>query len=152
MDGFGRHDAGRPMTVLLVEDDPADTLLITEAFQANAPTVTLIAISDGLDALRYLRRQDEYARSRRPDLVLLDLDMPRKDGREVLAELKADEALRLIPVVILTTSEADEDVSRSYEKHANAYVTKPTDPDDFARVIVSIQRFFAQVARLPPRD
>ena len=149
MDSFGRSAAGRPMTVLLVEDDPADTLLITEALQANAPTVTVIAVTDGVDALRYLRRQDEFARSRRPDLVLLDLDMPRKDGREVLAEIKTDPELRSIPVVVLTTSKAEEDILRSYDLHANAYVTKPVDFNRFIEVVRQIDEFFVTVVKLP---
>jgi CheY-like chemotaxis protein len=149
MEGFGPLAEERPISVLLVEDDPGDTLMITEALEANSPRTTVSAVADGVDAMRYLRRQGEFAGSRRPDLVLLDLNMPRKDGREVLAEVKADAELRSIPVVVLTTSDSVQDIRHSYQLHANAYVTKPSDFDDFAAVVACIERFFGQVAQLP---
>jgi CheY-like chemotaxis protein len=139
----------RPISVLLVEDDPGDTLMIREALETHAPATNVSWVGDGVDALRYLRRQDEFAASRRPDLVLLDLNMPRKDGREVLAEVKGDEELRSIPIVVLTTSDSVQDIRRSYQLHANAYVTKPSDFDDFTTVVRCIERFFGQVAQLP---
>jgi CheY-like chemotaxis protein len=141
--------AGQPIEVLLVEDDPGDVLLIREAFEFNKLHNNLNVVSDGEQALAYLRNEGEYARALRPDLVLLDLNLPRKDGREVLAEVKTDERLRAIPVVVLTTSEAEEDVLKSYELHANAYVTKPVDFDRFVSIVRQIDDFFVSVVRLP---
>jgi CheY-like chemotaxis protein len=141
--------AGDPIEVLLVEDDPGDVLLIQEAFEFNKVHNNLSCVSDGEQALAFLRGEGEYAGKPRPDLVLLDLNLPRKDGREVLAEVKADEGLRTIPVVVLTTSEAEEDVLRSYQLHANAYVTKPVDFDRFIEVVRQIDEFFVQIVRLP---
>jgi CheY-like chemotaxis protein len=135
--------------VLLVEDDPGDVLLIEEAFEFNKVRNNLTVVSDGVEALEYLRREGRYAGAERPGLILLDLNLPRKDGREVLAEIKADGALRSIPVVVLTTSKAEEDVLRSYDLHANAYVTKPVDFDRFIEVVRQIDEFFVSVVRLP---
>jgi CheY-like chemotaxis protein len=141
--------AGEPIEVLLVEDDPGDVLLIREAFEFNKVHNNLNVVSDGEQALAYLRCEGEYAGSRRPDLVLLDLNLPRKDGREVLAEVKGDPSLRAIPIVVLTTSEAEEDVLKSYELHANAYVTKPVDFERFVSIVRQIDDFFVSVVRLP---
>ncbi len=141
--------AGDPIEVLLVEDDPGDVLLIQEAFDFNKVQNNLHCVSDGEQAIAFLRGEGDYAGKPRPDLVLLDLNLPRKDGREVLAEVKADEALRTIPIVVLTTSEAEEDVLRSYQLHANAYVTKPVDFERFIEVVRQIDEFFVQVVRLP---
>ena len=141
--------AGQPIEVLLVEDDPGDVLLIREAFDFNKVHNNLNVVNDGEQALAYLRQEGEYARSLRPDLVLLDLNLPRKDGREVLAEVKADERLRAIPIVVLTTSEAEEDVLKSYQLHANAYVTKPVDFERFVAIVRQIDEFFVSVVRLP---
>jgi CheY-like chemotaxis protein len=141
--------AGQPIEVLLVEDDPGDVLLIKEAFEFNKVHNNLHVVSDGEQALEYLRRQGEHAEALRPDLVLLDLNLPRKDGREVLAEVKQDETLRTIPVVVLTTSEAEEDVLKSYQLHANAYVTKPVDFERFVSIVRQIDDFFVSVVRLP---
>ena len=137
--------------VLLVEDDPGDVLLIREAFADNKVRNRLHKVSDGVEALAFLRREGDYADVPQPDLVLLDLNLPRKDGREVLAEVKSDEALQQIPVVVLTTSKAEEDVLRSYKLHANAYVTKPVDFDRFIEVVRQIDEFFVTVVKLPPR-
>jgi CheY-like chemotaxis protein len=137
--------------VLLVEDDPGDVLLIQEAFADNKVRNRLHIVSDGVEALAFLRREGEYAEMPTPDLILLDLNLPRKDGREVLAEVKADEQLSLIPVVVLTTSKAEEDVLRSYKLHANAYVTKPVDFDRFIEVVRQIDEFFVTVVKLPRR-
>jgi CheY-like chemotaxis protein len=137
--------------VLLVEDDPADVLLIEEAFADNKVRNRLHRVADGVEALQFLRRQGQYADAPQPDLVLLDLNLPRMDGREVLAEVKADETLRQIPVVVLTTSKAEEDVLRSYKLHANAYVTKPVDFERFIEVVRQIDEFFVTVVKLPPR-
>jgi CheY-like chemotaxis protein len=135
--------------VLLVEDDPGDVLLIEEAFEFNKVRNNLNVVSDGVEALEYLRREGAYAGAGRPGLILLDLNLPRKDGREVLAEVKEDPSLRTIPVVVLTTSKAEEDVLRSYDLHANAYVTKPVDFDRFIEVVRQIDEFFVSVVRLP---
>jgi CheY-like chemotaxis protein len=141
--------AGRPIEVLLVEDDPGDVLLIREAFEFNKVHNNLHVVSDGEQALAYLRREGEHAGAHRPDLVLLDLNLPRKDGREVLAEAKQDPELRTIPIVVLTTSEAEEDVLKSYQLHANAYVTKPVDFERFVSIVRQIDDFFVSVVRLP---
>jgi CheY-like chemotaxis protein len=137
--------------VLLVEDDPGDVRLIREAFADNKVANHLSVVSDGVEALQFLRRQGAYADARSPDLILLDLNLPRKDGREVLAEVKSDETLRRIPIVVLTTSKAEEDVLRSYDLHANAYVTKPVDYDSFISVVHQIDHFFVSVVKLPTR-
>jgi CheY-like chemotaxis protein len=139
-----------PIHILLVDDDPGDTLMIREAFEDNKVHNELSCVSDGVDALRFLRREGEFADAPRPDLILLDLNLPRKDGREVLAEIKSDSTLSRIPVVVLTTSEAEEDILRSYALHANAYVTKPVDFDRFIAVVRQIDEFFVEVVKLPP--
>jgi CheY-like chemotaxis protein len=141
-----------PIDVLLVEDDPGDTLMIREAFADNKVRNALVCVPDGVEAMRVLRREGEHAGARRPDLILLDLNLPRKDGREVLAEIKGDEDLRTIPVVVLTTSQAEEDVLRSYQLHANAYVTKPVDFERFIEVVRQIDDFFVTVVKLPPNE
>ncbi|HEX4806883.1 MAG TPA: response regulator [Conexibacter sp.] len=135
--------------VLLVDDDPGDTLMIREAFEHNKVRNELASVADGVEALRYLRREGEYANAPRPDLILLDLNLPRKDGREVLADIKSDPVLATIPVVVLTTSHAEEDVLRSYQLHANAYVTKPVDFERFIEVVRQIDEFFVTVVKLP---
>jgi CheY-like chemotaxis protein len=135
--------------VLLVDDDPGDTLMIREAFERNKVRNELASVADGVQAMQYLRKEGEYAGVARPDLILLDLNLPRKDGREVLAEIKGDPALRTIPVVVLTTSHAEEDVLRSYQLHANAYVTKPVDFERFIEVVRQIDEFFVTVVKLP---
>jgi CheY-like chemotaxis protein len=140
-----------PIEVLLVEDDPGDVLMTREAFEEHKVNNRLTVVSDGAEALDYLRREGEYVDAVRPDLILLDLNLPRRDGREVLAEIKNDEELRRIPVVVLTTSAADEDILRSYSLHANAYVTKPVDFDQFISVVRQIDDFFVSVVKLPPR-
>ncbi len=137
--------------VLLVEDDPGDVLMTQEAFEDNKVANRLAVVSDGVSAMEYLRKEGPYADAPTPDLVLLDLNLPRMDGREVLQALKEDEQLRRIPVVVLTTSEAEEDVLRSYALHANAYVTKPVDFDRFIEVVKQIDDFFVSVVRLPGR-
>ena len=139
----------KSIDVLLVEDDPGDTLMIREAFEDNKVRNRLTCVTDGVQALEYLRREGEHAGATRPDLILLDLNLPRKDGREVLAEIKADDDLRTIPVVVLTTSQAEEDVLRSYKLHANAYVTKPVDFERFIDVVRQIDNFFVTVVKLP---
>jgi CheY-like chemotaxis protein len=140
-----------PIEVLLVEDDPGDVLMTQEAFEEHKVRNNLTVVNDGTEAIAYLRREGQYADVGRPDLVLLDLNLPRRDGREVLAEIKSDPDLRQIPVVVLTTSQADEDILRSYQLHANAYVTKPVDFDRFIAVVRQIDEFFVSVVKLPPR-
>jgi CheY-like chemotaxis protein len=141
-----------PIEVLLVEDDPGDVLMTREAFEEHLLNNRLSVVNDGAEAIDYLRRRGPYTDAPRPDLILLDLNLPRRDGREVLAEIKADESLRQIPVVVLTTSQADEDILRSYQLHANAYVTKPVDLDRFIAVVKQIDEFFVSVVKLPPRN
>jgi CheY-like chemotaxis protein len=138
----------RIINVLLVEDDPGDVLMTCEAFEEYLHN-RLDVVTDGAAALAYLRREEPYTDAPRPDLVLLDLNLPRRDGREVLQEVKADEDLRHIPVIVLTTSQAEEDVLRSYQLHANAYVTKPVDFDGFIEAIKQIDHFFVSVVKLP---
>lgn len=137
--------------VLLVEDDPGDVLMTREAFADNKVVNRLSVVSDGVSAMEYLRREGEHAGAPTPDLILLDLNLPRMSGLEVLHELKEDETLRTIPVVVLTTSEAEEDIVRSYALHANAYVTKPVDFERFIEVVRQIDDFFVSVVRLPRR-
>lgn len=139
-----------PLEVLLVEDDPGDVLIAQEALKASSLRSRLRVVSDGDAALAYLRHGEGYADVERPDLVLLDLNLPGKSGHDVLAEIKADPKLRAIPVVVLTTSGAVEDVARSYDLHANVFVTKPVDFDHFTAVVKQIDDFFLNVAKLPP--
>lgn len=139
----------RPIEILLVEDSPADVRLTTEALREGKVRNNLSVVSDGIEALAFLRRSDGYDDAPRPDLLLLDLNLPRKDGREVLEEVKADPDLRRIPVVVLTTSRAEEDILRSYNLHANCYITKPVDLDQFFTVIKAIDDFWLAVVKLP---
>lgn len=135
--------------VLLVEDDPGDVLITKEAFAENKVRNHLSVVNDGVKALQFLRREADYADAPRPDLILLDLNLPRMDGHEVLASIKSDADLQRIPVVVLTTSDAEEDVLRSYDLHANAYVTKPVDFERFLGVVRQIDDFFVTVVKLP---
>jgi CheY-like chemotaxis protein len=145
-------DGKSPIEVLLVEDDPGDVLMTQEAFEEHKLRNRLTVVSDGAEALSYLRQEGKYEHVVLPDLILLDLNLPRRDGREVLEEIKRDEKLRRIPVVVLTTSQADEDILRSYQLHANAYVTKPVDFERFIAVVRQIDEFFVSVVKLPPRS
>ncbi|MFD8060012.1 response regulator [Streptomyces cyaneofuscatus] len=141
----------QPIEVLLVEDDPGDELMTREAFEDNKIRNTLHVVRDGQEALDFLYRRGEYTDAPRPDLVLLDLNLPKYDGRQVLEQIKGDPELALIPVVVLTTSSAEEDILRSYKLHANAYVTKPVDLDQFIAAVRQIDEFFVTVVRLPGR-
>lgn len=141
----------RPFEVLLVEDNPGDVLLTQEALAEAKLHVTLSVVADGVEALDFVYRRGAYADAPRPDLILLDLNMPRKDGREVLEEIKADQALCGIPVVVLTTSQAEQDIVRTYTLHANAYVTKPVDLDQFITIVHAINQFWFTIVTLPPR-
>lgn len=140
-----------PIIILLVEDDPGDVLLTSEALAGKDVETDLHVVKDGVEALAFLRGKGAHAGAPRPDLILLDLNLPRMDGREVLAEIKTDKDLRRIPVVILTTSDADADVLSSYNLHANAYVAKPVDFEDFTQAVRYVDDFFLSVAKLPPR-
>ena len=138
------------ITVLMVEDDPDDVYLTREALRASRLRVNLHVVHDGVEAMQYLRAEHDHAGRRRPDLVLLDLNLPRMDGREVLMEIKEDPTLTDIPVVILTTSQAEEDIAASYRQHANCYISKPVDIDQFRSVVASIENFWFTVVQLPP--
>jgi CheY-like chemotaxis protein len=142
-------DLGRPIEILLVEDSPSDTDLTVEALAAAKVTNRLSIVEDGVQAMAFLRREGPYAQAPRPDLILLDLNLPRKDGREVLAEIRSDEKLTFIPVVVLTTSQAEQDVVRAYTLHANCYITKPVDFRQFLEVIEAIEGFWLSVVKLP---
>lgn len=143
--------AGRPVEILLVEDNQPDVELTMEALEENKVRNNLHVVSDGEAAMDFLYKRTPYADVPRPDLILLDLNLPRKDGREVLAEVKADAGLKTIPVVILTTSQAEEDILRSYELQANCYVTKPVKLSEFIKVVQSIDNFWLSIVELPPR-
>ncbi|HWP56445.1 MAG TPA: response regulator [Candidatus Acidoferrales bacterium] len=136
--------------VLLVEDNPGDVRLTREALKEGRLLNNVSVAADGIEALAFLRREGKYAHAPTPDLILLDLNLPKKDGREVLAEIKADPRLRRIPVVVLTTSSAEEDIVKTYDLHANCYITKPVDLEQFMRVVKSIEDFWVSVVRLPP--
>ena len=139
----------RTIEILLVEDNPGDARLTLEAFKEGKVLNHLTVMKDGVEALAYLRREGGYSCARMPDLILLDLNLPRKSGREVLAEIKADERLRTIPVVVLTTSADEQDIARAYSQHANCYITKPVDLEQFLRVVHSIEDFWLTLVRLP---
>ena len=139
-----------PVEILLVEDNPGDYRLTQEALREGKVYNNLHWAQDGVEALEFLHQRGKYANVPRPDIILLDLNLPKKDGRQVLSEIKQDPSLRAIPVVILTTSQAEEDVLRSYDLHANCYVTKPVDLEKFIVVVQSIDRFWLTVVTLPP--
>jgi CheY-like chemotaxis protein len=139
----------RAIEILLVEDNPGDARLTLEAFKEGKVINNLSVVSNGVDALAYLRRDGQYANAAVPDLVLLDLNLPKMDGREVLAAIKDDAELKSIPVVVLTTSASQDDVARAYGHHANCYITKPVDLDQFLRVVQSIESFWLSLVRLP---
>ena len=142
---------GRPgaVTILVVEDNPGDVRLMREALSGCSDHCRLITVPDGEQAIRFLRRVEPFEDAARPDLIFLDLNLPRKDGREVLGEIKSDPALRRIPVIVLTTSEADRDVHRAYDLHANCYLRKPTDLDEYLAVIRACENFWLHFVRLP---
>jgi chemotaxis family two-component system response regulator Rcp1 len=141
----------RPIEILLVEDSPSDAALTIEALKAGKIANRLSHVEDGVDAMEFLRRRGKYAEVRRPDLIMLDLNLPRRDGREVLAEIKNDSDLKIIPIIVLTTSRADEDILRSYELNANCYITKPVDFTHFIDVVKSIEQFWLTVVTLPQK-
>ena len=139
-----------PVEILLVEDSPGDARLTAEALKEGKVLHHMTVVPDGVEAMAYLRRQGRYGEARRPDLILLDLNLPKKDGREVLGEIKQDASLKKIPVVVLTTSAAEQDILRSYELHANCYITKPVDLEQFISVVRSVEDFWLTIVRLPP--
>ena len=141
----------RTIEILLVEDNPGDVRLTLEAFKEGKVVNNLTVVNDGVEALAYLRREGRHAEATVPDLILLDLNLPKMDGREVLARIKSDDALKIIPVVVLTTSQAEEDVLRAYRLSANCYVTKPVDLHQFNRIVQAVEEFWLSVVRLPPR-
>jgi chemotaxis family two-component system response regulator Rcp1 len=140
----------RPIDILLVEDSPGDVRLTRELLKDSKVRNTLVAVDDGVEAMALLRREGKYRDAPRPDLILLDLNLPRKDGREVLAELKQDPELKRIPIVVLTSSKADTDVLKTYNLHANCYVTKPVGLEQFATVVKSIEDFWLAIVKFPP--
>lgn len=135
--------------ILLVEDNPGDVRLTMEALKESKICNSLNVVADGVEAIAYLRQTGKYINAPRPDLILLDLNLPKKDGREVLTDIKSDDHLKRIPVVILTTSEAEQDILKAYELNANCYITKPVDLDQFIKVIKSINDFWLSIVRLP---
>ena len=143
---------GKPIEILLVDDNPGDVRLTVEAFKEHNVHNHLNVVEDGMKAIAYLKQQAPYENALRPDVILLDLNLPKKDGREVLAEIKQDPHLKRIPVVILTTSKAEEDILKTYNLHANCYITKPVEFDEFIRVVKSIENFWLRVVKLPPED
>ncbi|MDE3090874.1 MAG: response regulator [Chloroflexota bacterium] len=141
---------GRPAEILLVEDNSGDVRLTQEALKEGKVLNNLSVVGDGVEALAFLRREGKYTYAPRPDLILLDLNLPKKDGREVLAGIKTDEHLRRIPVVVLTVSQAEEDILKSYNLNANCYISKPVDLDQFIRAVKSIEDFWLAIVKLPP--
>jgi two-component system, chemotaxis family, response regulator Rcp1 len=140
---------GRPVEILLVEDNPGDVRLTVEALKEGKLLNHLSVVRDGIEALAFLRREGEFADSARPDMILLDLNLPKKSGLEVLADVKADENLRRTPVVVLTTSQAEQDILKSYNLYANCYISKPVDLGEFMNVVKSIEEFWLTIAKLP---
>ncbi len=141
----------QPVEILVVEDNPADVRLIEEALREGEFKSRLSVAENGVEAVEFLRRQGKFITAKRPDLILLDLNLPKKDGRQVLAEIKEDEDLRKIPVIVLTTSRAEEDILRSYKLHANCFITKPVGIEQFMQVVRQIEAFWLTTVKLPPR-
>jgi len=146
------RDSIEPFEILLVEDNPGDVFLTQEAFREGRLAHHLSVVEDGEEAMRFLRREGKHSNAPQPDLILLDLNLPKKDGRELLGEVKTDPELRQIPVIVLTTSKAEQDVARAYKLHANCYLTKPIQMDDFLKTIRSVEEFWLSVVRLPSKD
>jgi two-component system response regulator len=138
--------------ILIVEDNPGDARLIKEVLNDNKVYNSLYIVNDGVEAMNFLHNQGEYQNVPRPDIIILDLNLPKRDGREVLAEIKADEELRHIPVVIMTISQAEEDILKTYKLHANCYITKPIDLNEFIKVVKSIEDFWFSIVKLPPKN
>jgi len=143
---------GKSVEILLIEDNPADTRLLLEAFKDGKVSNHISTVADGIDALAFLRKEGIFSKAKKPDIIFLDLNLPKKDGREVLREIKSDSNLKNIPVVVLTSSSAEEDILRSYDLHANCYVNKPVDLDQFFNIVKSIENFWLTIVKLPPRE
>ncbi|OEU55729.1 MAG: response regulator [Desulfuromonadales bacterium C00003096] len=143
------RQTAKPIEILLVEDNPGDVRLTQEVLRDGKMNNNLYVAKDGVDAVTFLRREGAYTDAPVPDMILLDLNLPKKDGREVLAEIKADPLLKRIPVVVLTTSKAEQDIHKAYDLHANCYITKPVDLDQFIRVVTSIENFWLTIVKLP---
>lgn len=143
------QEAGKLIDILLVEDNPGDVRLTEEAFRESKIRNRFHSVPDGVEAMAFLRQEEQYAEAPRPDVILLDLNLPRKDGRQVLEEIKTDRYLQRIPVVVLTTSQAEEDIIRTYNLHANCYITKPVDLEQFLKVVKSINEFWLSIVMLP---
>lgn len=146
---IGQRALGKPIEILMVEDNPGDVRLTVEALKETKLNNNLSVVKNGVEALAYLRREGDYADAARPDLILLDLNLPKKDGREVLKEIKQDRDLGRIPVVILTTSQAEEDILKTYDLHANCYISKPVNLEQFTQVVQSIEFFWLTIVKLP---
>ena len=144
------NDLRVPFDILLVEDNPGDVRLTREALKGSKSSISLSVVGDGVEALAFLRRENGHVHALRPDLILLDLNLPKKDGREVLAEIKTDESLRRIPVIVLTTSQAEQDILKAYDLNANCYITKPVELDQFIKLVKSIEDFWLTIVKLPP--
>ncbi len=140
----------KPVEILLIEDNPGDVRLTVEALKEGKILNNLNVVYDGVEAMEYLKREREFKDKPRPELIILDLNLPKKDGREVLEEIKQDDKLKRIPVVILTTSEADRDILKTYNLHANCYITKPVDMDQFIKVVKSVSDLWFSIVKLPP--
>lgn len=149
MKKMGIFEMGTPIEILLVEDSAGDVRLVQENLKESKIRNTLNVVGDGIEAMAYLRKEGKYKDTPRPDLVLLDLNLPKKDGRQVLKEMKSDENLKCIPVVVLTISKAEEDIMKSYSLHANAYISKPVDLNQFLKVVKAIEEFWLTVVKLP---
>ncbi len=147
---MNKEVTGKPVHILLVEDNPGDVRLTKETLRDAKVLVNLDVVGDGVEAMAFLLQKGKYAKAQRPDLILLDLNLPKKDGREVLAEVKEDPSLRRIPIVVLTISNSEEDILKSYNLHANAYVTKPLGLEQFAKITKAIEDFWFTVVKLPP--
>lgn len=147
---MNRQSRNQCIEILLVEDNPGDVRLTKEALKEGKILNNLSVVPDGVEAMAFLRRESPYENAPRPELILLDLNLPKKDGREVLAEIKKDPGLKMIPVVVLTSSEAEQDIVKSYNLHANCYITKPVDLDQFIEVVQSVEHFWLAIVKLPP--
>jgi chemotaxis family two-component system response regulator Rcp1 len=149
---MNEFDFGKPIDILLIEDNPGDVRLTMEVFREGKVFNNLHVVSDGEEAADFLRRKGAFADSPRPDLILLDLNLPKKDGRTLLAEIKSDQDLKRIPVVVLTTSKAEQDILRSYDLHANCYITKPVELEEFITIVQNIESFWLSIVKLPQTE
>lgn len=147
---IGKKRKNKPIEILLIEDNLGDNKLTTEVFKEAVVPNNIHPVTNGVDAMNYLKQEKEFQDATRPNIILLDLDIPKKDGREILKEIKADPELKYIPIIVLTTSESELDIKNTYEHYANAYITKPIDLDEFIKVIKSIEEYWLRTVELPP--